>query len=100
MIFRSPWPDIESPAVSVCDAVLGKAREFGKKPAVIEGETGSTLTYRHLVQCAERVAAGLTALVGAAGFGSHRVAQTAAFGLAQRVSNHRSSSSELRTPMG
>ena len=26
--------------------------------------------------------------------------QTAAFGLAQRVSNHRSPSSELRTPMG
>ena len=59
MIFRSPWPDIESPAGSVCDAVLGAAREFGTKPAVIEGETGRTLTYRQLVQCAERVAAGL-----------------------------------------
>ena len=60
MIFRSPWPDIESPAISVCDAVLGKALKFGKKPAVIEDETGRTLTYRQLVQCAERVAAGLT----------------------------------------
>jgi hypothetical protein len=33
---------------SVCDAVLGAAREFGKKPAAMEGETGRTLTYQQL----------------------------------------------------
>ncbi len=59
MIFRSPWPDIEPPCGSVCDAMLGRVREFGKKPAVIEGETGRTLTYLQLVHDAERVAAGL-----------------------------------------
>ena len=59
MIFRSPWPDIELPQLSVCDKVLGAAKQFGDKPAIIEGETGRTLTYRQLVEEAERVAAGL-----------------------------------------
>lgn len=59
MIFRSPWPDIELPQISVCDSVLGTARLLGDKPAVIEGETGRTLTYQQLVQQSERVAAGL-----------------------------------------
>lgn len=59
MIFRGPWPDIELPQVSVCDSVLLTARRFEDKPAIIEGETGRTLTYKQLVQQAERVAAGL-----------------------------------------
>jgi acyl-CoA synthetase (AMP-forming)/AMP-acid ligase II len=59
MIFRSPWPDIEPPSGSVCDAVLSVANQFGEKPAIIEGETGRTLSYLQLLQCTERVAAGL-----------------------------------------
>ena len=59
MIFRSLWPDIETPNVSVCDAVLGGAQRFGDKQAVIESETGQALTYRGIIEGSERVAAGL-----------------------------------------
>ncbi|HTR39542.1 MAG TPA: AMP-binding protein [Bryobacteraceae bacterium] len=59
MIFRSPWPDIEPALDSVCDAVLGAARQFGNKPAIIEGDTGRTLSYQDLVERSEHVAAGL-----------------------------------------
>ena len=59
MIFRSPWPPLQHASASVGDAVLGAARQFGDKPALIEGETGRTLTYHQLIQGAERVAAGL-----------------------------------------
>jgi len=59
MIFRSPWPDIEAADCSVVDEVLGGAGQHGERAAVIEGETGETLTYRALVERSSRVAAGL-----------------------------------------
>ena len=59
MIFASPWPPLQHAPACVADAVLGAARQFGDKPALIEGETGRTLSYRQLVHGAERVAAGL-----------------------------------------
>ena len=59
MIFRSPLPPLRHASATIGDAVLGAARQFGDKPALIEGETGRTLTYRQLVDGAERVAAGL-----------------------------------------
>ena len=59
MIFRSPWPPLRYASATVADAVLGVARQFGDKPAVIEGDSGLTLTYHQLIDGAERVAAGL-----------------------------------------
>src|ERR1035438_1397409 len=59
MIFQSPWLDIAPARGSICDAVLGPAASRGSKAAVIEGETGRTLTYQELVHGAERAAAGL-----------------------------------------
>jgi acyl-CoA synthetase (AMP-forming)/AMP-acid ligase II len=59
MIFRSPWPNVELPAVSLCDFIFGGDNQYGDKPALIDGETGHTLTYRQLFQNARRVAAGL-----------------------------------------
>jgi acyl-CoA synthetase (AMP-forming)/AMP-acid ligase II len=59
MIFHSPWPNIELPAASLCDVIFGGANQYSDKPALIDGETGRTLTYRQLVQNAGRVAAGL-----------------------------------------
>ena len=59
MIFGSPWPPLDLPACSICDAVLAGASQLGEKPAVIEGDTGRTLSYRQLVEGADRVAAGL-----------------------------------------
>lgn len=38
---------------------MGKANAFGDKPAIIEGETGRTLTYRELDDATGRVAAAL-----------------------------------------
>jgi acyl-CoA synthetase (AMP-forming)/AMP-acid ligase II len=63
MNIRSPWPEVEASADTICDAVLGPAAKFGQKPAVIEAETGETLTYAELTPRAEAVAAGL-ALAG------------------------------------
>jgi acyl-CoA synthetase (AMP-forming)/AMP-acid ligase II len=59
MIFQSPWPPLDLPPCSICDAVLGGASQLGEKPAVIEGDTGRTLSYRQLVEGADRVAASL-----------------------------------------
>ena len=59
MIFRSPRPPLRHAPASVGDAVLEAARRFGDKVALVEGETGQTITYRQLVHGAERAAAGL-----------------------------------------
>lgn len=59
MIFRSPWPDIPAPGETMCDVVLASAKLYGEKVALIEGETGRTVTYAQLVARGERVAAGL-----------------------------------------
>ncbi|HET8923832.1 MAG TPA: AMP-binding protein [Candidatus Acidoferrum sp.] len=60
MVFRSPWPDIELPSCSICEEILGDAERRGDKPAVIESETERVLTYRQLIDGANRVAAGLS----------------------------------------
>ena len=59
MIIRSPWPDLAPPTGSVCDVILPKAREMGSKPAVIEAETGRTLTYAEIDEYTGRVSAAL-----------------------------------------
>jgi acyl-CoA synthetase (AMP-forming)/AMP-acid ligase II len=59
MIFHSPWPNIELPAASLCDVIFSCANQYSEKPALIDGETGHTLTYRQLVHNVRRVAAGL-----------------------------------------
>src|SRR5215472_6315171 len=59
MVFHSPWPKIELPAASLCDVIFGRASQYSDKPALIDGETGHTLTYRQLLESAGRVAAGL-----------------------------------------
>lgn len=59
MIFQSPSPPLDLPPCSICDAVLSGASERGDKAAVIEGDTGRTLSYRQLVEGADRVAASL-----------------------------------------
>ena len=46
MIFTSPYPDIEIPAVALTEFVLEHAAEYGDKPALIDGPTGRTLDPR------------------------------------------------------
>lgn len=61
MIFKSPYPDVEIPEVSVASFILERALRFGARPALIDGRTGCTLTYDQLVTAVDRTAAGLYA---------------------------------------
>jgi len=61
VIFRSPYPDVPVPDVSVHRFVLARAAELGDKPALIDGPCGRTLTYGQLGAGVDRVAAGLAA---------------------------------------
>ena len=54
MIFRSPWPDIDEYSGSICDLVLGSAAQWGSKPAMIDGETGETVTLRRFAAAGRR----------------------------------------------
>jgi len=61
MIHRSPYPDLEIPHVPFHEFVLGRAGALGDKPALIDGPTGRTLSYRQLAEGVARMAAGLAA---------------------------------------
>src|SRR5205807_4242468 len=53
------YPDVAIPTLSLTDVVLGRAREPGERPALIDGVTGDSMTYRQLADQVERTAAGL-----------------------------------------
>jgi len=59
MIFRSPYPDVAIPEVSLTRFVLERAAELGKQPALIEGPTGRVISYANLAEAIKRAAAGL-----------------------------------------
>lgn len=61
MIFRSPYPDVSVPEISVPEFVLRHAAERGQKPALIDGASGQTITYAQLAEKVGRVAASLHA---------------------------------------
>ena len=61
MIFRSPYPDVDIPDVSVTDYVLEGAAARGDRPALVDGPTGRTISYAQLPALVRRVAAGLAA---------------------------------------
>lgn len=61
MIFKSPYPDIDIPDVDVASFILEHAPRFSAKPALIDGWTGRTLTYKELADAVDRTAAGLAA---------------------------------------
>jgi acyl-CoA synthetase (AMP-forming)/AMP-acid ligase II len=60
MIFRSPFPDIAIPDVSLTSFVLRRAGELRDKPALIDGPSGRTLTYGQLADGIRRTAVGLS----------------------------------------
>jgi acyl-CoA synthetase (AMP-forming)/AMP-acid ligase II len=60
MIFRSPYPDAIIPEAPLPSFVLQRAQQLADKPALIDGPSGRTLTYRQLADQVQRVAAGLT----------------------------------------
>ena len=55
----SSSPPVTIPDVSITDFVLRHAARLGDKPALIDGPTGRTLSYRQLAEGARRTAAGL-----------------------------------------
>ena len=61
MIHRSRFPDIAIPDATLPEYVFEHADEWGDLPALIDGPSGRTLTYRDLLALIGRVAAGLAA---------------------------------------
>jgi acyl-CoA synthetase (AMP-forming)/AMP-acid ligase II len=59
MIFSSPHPAVTIPEISLTEFVLERVAEFGDKPAIIEGQTGRTVTYAQLVPTIHRLATAL-----------------------------------------
>ena len=61
MIYKSPFADIEIPVRPLHEHVFEHVDRWPDKPALIDGPTGRTLTYRQLRGAARAVAAGLAA---------------------------------------
>jgi acyl-CoA synthetase (AMP-forming)/AMP-acid ligase II len=59
VIFRSPYPDVDIPEVSLPAFVLAGAAALGNKPALIDGPTGRTISYAELVRAVRQAAASL-----------------------------------------
>ncbi|MFC0628149.1 AMP-binding protein [Kribbella deserti] len=62
MVIRSEYPDIEILDVPIHDAVLGRAAEYGDRPALIDGVTGKEITYHQLDAMTRRMAAAFAEL--------------------------------------
>ncbi len=61
MTYRSPYPDIAVPNLSLFEMVLGDASRRGDAIAMADGISGRTITYAQLMDQIRRVAAGLSA---------------------------------------
>src|SRR5215212_5306085 len=60
-ILRSPWPDPDVPDAGLAEYVLRHADRLPDKPALIDAQSGRTLTYGRLAVLVERAAGGLAA---------------------------------------
>jgi acyl-CoA synthetase (AMP-forming)/AMP-acid ligase II len=61
MIYRSPYPDLDIPNVTLQDYLFEHAATHADKAALIDGPSGRTVTYGQLVGAVRRTAAGLAA---------------------------------------
>ena len=59
MAYRSPYPDITVPDVSLFEMVLGKASSHAGKVAMADGLSGRRITYAELLDQIRQTAAGL-----------------------------------------
>ena len=57
--YRSPWPAVEIPDVSLPDHILRTAGDQPDKPALVDGPSGRTITYGELALGVQLLAAGL-----------------------------------------
>ncbi|MBM4794052.1 4-coumarate--CoA ligase family protein [Streptomyces sioyaensis] len=60
-VFRSEYADIAPVELPIHEAVLGRAAEYGDRPALVDGLDGSTLSYARLDHLSRRTAAALAA---------------------------------------
>ena len=65
MIYRSPYPDVDIPNITLQDYLFEHAAKYADKAALIDGPSGRTLTYGQLVAAVRRTAAGLAARLAA-----------------------------------
>lgn len=61
ILFESPLPPIDVTATTVHDLIRSKARVHGDRPALVDANSGDTITYAELDEKIGRVAAGLVA---------------------------------------
>ena len=61
MIYRSPYPDVDIPNVTLPEFLFEHSAKYTDKPALVDGPSGRTLTYGQLVEAVRRTAAGLAA---------------------------------------
>ncbi len=59
MIYRSPYPDVEIPEMTLYEYVFQNATDYLDKAALIDGASGRTLTYGQLMGASHKMAAGL-----------------------------------------
>jgi acyl-CoA synthetase (AMP-forming)/AMP-acid ligase II len=59
--WRSDLPAVDDRAVPVPEFLFEHAAGLGDKPALVDGPTGRTLSYRQLAEAVRRAAAGLAA---------------------------------------
>jgi acyl-CoA synthetase (AMP-forming)/AMP-acid ligase II len=59
MIFHGPYPEVTIPEVSLTDFIFASIEEFKDKTALVDGPTGTAVTYGHFAELARGVAAGL-----------------------------------------
>jgi acyl-CoA synthetase (AMP-forming)/AMP-acid ligase II len=61
VILKSAYPDVPIPDVALTELVLGPSRARGEGPAVVDAETGHSVSYRELGKLVDGVAQGLQA---------------------------------------
>ncbi|TVL89035.1 AMP-binding protein [Streptomyces sp. SAJ15] len=59
MVFRSDYPAVPPVDEPIHDAVLGRAAEYGERPALIDGLDGTVVSYARLDHHTRRIAAAL-----------------------------------------
>jgi acyl-CoA synthetase (AMP-forming)/AMP-acid ligase II len=59
MIFKSEFPDVQYKDVPFHQLLLAKAMEFGDRPALVDGASGRTLTFKQIAGGAYRMGANL-----------------------------------------
>jgi len=62
VVIQSQYPAVEVLDVPIHDAVLGRAQEYGDRPALVDGVTGREISYAQLDGMSRRMAAGFAEL--------------------------------------